>query len=181
MRGICDPIDRLQGLSVGDVMCRNVMVVPASASMHEAAAMLCAAEMSGAPVADETGRCIGVLSAQDFLKCEARITRGGDSLDAPPGHVFETEEEGPTLDLASDNSASVRGYMSTAVQTLQVDAPLLKAARIMCAQHIHRIIVLDDRSTPVGVVTTLDVAAALIAAIDEERQDLSRKSKANLR
>ncbi|MEM9657603.1 MAG: CBS domain-containing protein, partial [Planctomycetota bacterium] len=71
--------------------------------------------------------------------------------------------------------------MSTGVQSIEAEASLLKAARVMCAQHVHRLIVLDEGSTAVGVVTTLDVASALVAAVDEERQGLIQQAKASTR
>ena len=38
----------------------------------------------------------------------------------------------------------------------------------MLAEHIHHLIVLDERAVPIGVVSTLDVISALIAICDEQ-------------
>jgi predicted transcriptional regulator len=37
----------------------------------------------------------------------------------------------------------------------------------MCAEHIHRLLVLDQQERPVGVVSTMDVVAALLNAVEE--------------
>ena len=60
--------------------------------------------------------------------------------------------------------------MTPAVQTVGADESLIRAAEVMCIGHIHRLIVLDERSAPVGVVSTLDLMSALIASVDEEHQ-----------
>jgi predicted transcriptional regulator len=46
-------------------------------------------------------------------------------------------------------------------------ATLLHAARIMCDQHIHRLIAVDRIGRPEGIVSSLDVVAALVQAVDE--------------
>jgi CBS-domain-containing membrane protein len=159
-----DNPERLQGLTVGDVMSRKVITISASADMAEAANALSGAGASGAPVVDADGRCIGVLSATDFLKYEGSRGAGGRRT-----HVR-------TGDRNYLPRNSVRRFMSTAVQTVPRDATLMHAARVMCVEHIHRLLVLDDRSSPVGVVSTLDVIAALIGAVDE---CLQRQSSGN--
>ena len=65
-----NPLLRLQSLTVADVMTRRVTAIPGCARMQEAARILAEADASGAPVVDAAGRCIGVLSATDFLKYE---------------------------------------------------------------------------------------------------------------
>jgi CBS-domain-containing membrane protein len=58
----------LSDLTAGDLMSRDVITIPAQMSLQEAAQLLRRAEITGAPVVDESGVCIGVLSAVDFLR-----------------------------------------------------------------------------------------------------------------
>lgn len=60
--------ERLLDLTAGDVMTRDVATIPHRATMAEAARLLRDACVTGAPVIDERGRCVGVLSATDFLR-----------------------------------------------------------------------------------------------------------------
>ncbi|MBX3427159.1 MAG: CBS domain-containing protein [Pirellulales bacterium] len=155
----CDPMDRLRGLRVCDVMQRSVVSIPQSDTACEAAARLVAAGTSGAPVVDEAGRCVGMLSSRDYLSETARACR----LQGAPGSAWAAEDFTP-----------VRKMMSTAVQSIDAGASLMHAARVMCLEHIHRVVALDERGAPAGVLTTLDIVAAVLAAADEERQELSR-------
>jgi CBS-domain-containing membrane protein len=152
--------DRVQALTVADVMSRHLTVIPTSASMHDAACVLADNLASCAPVVDDAGTCVGVLSASDFLTFE--IDRTGRVV-AAHGREVNTPMKGDQLPWNS-----VRKFMSTAVQTVPAESTLVHASEVMCSEHIHRLFVLDKRGVPVGVVSTLDVVAALVKATKEK-------------
>jgi CBS-domain-containing membrane protein len=154
-----NPIKRLQDLRVADAMSRKVACISGSDTMHRAAGVLANHSATGAPVIDDAGRCIGVLSATDFITFEM------ERSEELPAHGRVTNRPPRGGDVAWN---SVQRFMATAVQTISDQAPLLQAAKMMCGEHIHRIVVLDDRSIPIGIVTTLDVVSALLSAINEQ-------------
>jgi CBS domain-containing protein len=57
-----------QFLTAGDVMSRDVETISADLSLREAAVRLARSEIHGAPVVDETGQCVGVLSVADIIR-----------------------------------------------------------------------------------------------------------------
>jgi CBS domain-containing protein len=147
-------------------MSENVVSVTANSTMSEAADVLSERHLSGAPVVNEMGHCVGVLSGTDYIHDKASELYEGPHarhvlVQQKPGDVFEVEEIMHDL---------VRRHMTTAVQTVDQDRSLLGAARCMCNEHIHRLIVLDENETPVGVLSSLDVVAAMVGAFDEQRQ-----------
>ena len=143
-------IDRLKRLQVRDVMSRRVIEVSANQTMSEAAQAFAQSAVSSAPVVDDQGRCIGMLSAADFIKRDGRM-----------------------------NGDVVHCYMSAALQSVATDESLLQAARVMSAEHIHHLPVLEDKR-PIGVVSTMDIVAALINAVDEvESRQHGRRREAS--
>ena len=42
-----------------------------------------------------------------------------------------------------------------------------EAARCMCKEHVHRLIVIDSSGAPVGVLTSLDLVSAWVGAVEE--------------
>src|SRR5207244_2600375 len=50
-----------------DIMSHGVVMIPREMSLPGAARMLARAGVTGAPVVDDNGRCIGVVSATDFM------------------------------------------------------------------------------------------------------------------
>lgn len=57
-----------QLLTAGDLMSRDVETISANLPLRDAAAQLVRREIHGAPVVDEAGRCIGVLSVSDLAR-----------------------------------------------------------------------------------------------------------------
>ena len=153
-------LERLETLRVGDAMCARIVEIPEFKTMAEAAEILTQHRVSAAPVVDEQGRCIGILSTTDFAKCVAAIN--GPTCE-------EGERRPPEWALATPLSYDepVTTYMTSAVQTVEEATPLVTAARMMCAQHYHRLIVLDRSHRPVGIISTMDVVAALVNLADE--------------
>lgn len=150
----------LTSLRAEDVMSRDLLFVPQEMSLAGAARMMSRAAVSGAPVVDSDGRCVGVLSTTDFLRC---VERGGvvparsseesmcsawqipSEIDAPPGCL-------------------VRDAMTRDPVTVAPGTRLPEVARMMLEAHIHRVVVVDGAGRPVGVVSTIDVLAALVRA-----------------
>lgn len=165
--------DRLLELRVRDVMAQPVVSVPASHSMCEAAEQLVASDLSAAPVIDEAGRCIGMITATDFLKRDAqrcvvdRLSRRGGELQL---------ERGPTatLQISETDYDRVGRHMTSAVQTVAADACIVDAARQMCLLHVHHLPVLDPTGRPIGMLSSLDLASALSNVVDEQFGGKSR-------
>lgn len=158
-------IERLISLQVSDVMNKDVVAIQDHQTLAEAAAVLKQHHVGGAPVVDSQGKLVGVISSHDFVRHTAA---GADqaSLMHEEGHLLEqTANGGFFVDPTSEDR--VTKNMTTAVQTVTSKTSLINAARCMCAEHIHRLIVTDDAGHVQGVISTLDVLAALINAIEE--------------
>ena len=151
-------IERLVGLRVSDIMNTDVMTVSESDDMLDAAKRICAAEVTGAPVVNATGECVGVISASDFVARDA----GAHELQL----LTRTSPKEPYhIEYLNDNLVGT--HMSPLVQTIRQDALVIAAGRIMCSEGIHRLIVVDEHQHPVGIISTLDVVATMVAAVDE--------------
>jgi CBS-domain-containing membrane protein len=152
-------IERLLALRVEDVMNREVVTVSESETMKQAAKRLANFEVTGAPVVDDSGRCVGVLSGSDFVGKDAGLHPSETMLVKntlhEPFHVERLEND------------RVDAHMSPVVQTISPKAGVIQAARMLCGEHIHRLMVLDDDQRPVGVLSSLDLLAAMIAAVEE--------------
>jgi CBS domain-containing protein len=61
----------LLSLTAGDLMSRDVQTVRADMPLREAAEELARRELHGAPVVDEAGRCVGIISVSDLARWAA--------------------------------------------------------------------------------------------------------------
>ena len=151
-------IERLIGLRVKDVMNHDVLSVSQSEEMLVAAKKLHDAEVTGAPVVNELGVCVGVLSSRDFVGWKAGCHDKEVMVRSSPDEPYHIE-------CLDDDVVS--SHMSPLVQTISNEATILSAARVMCNEGIHRLVVVDDRDRPIGIVSTLDLVASMVAAIEE--------------
>jgi CBS-domain-containing membrane protein len=154
-------LPRLHQLTAGDLISGEIIVVQSTDTMHQAACKLAEQSVGLAPVVDEAGRCVGVISSRDFIAFE--VDRTGDAL---PAHAKQANLSSDATCMPWD---SVARFMATAVQTVSFDLPMRRICEIMLAEHIHHLIVLDEQTKPIGVVSTLDVISALLAICDEEQ------------
>lgn len=156
-------IDRLKSLSVHDIMAREVVSVSANQTVAEAAAVLHQHDVAWAPVVDEHGKCVGVLSASDLIKKEGVCT---EPL-AMSEHTLQTGDDTHPHSIASACNEFVTTLMTSGVQSVRPEVSLLTTARMMCAEHLHRLPVLDHDDRLVGVVSTMDIVSALVNAVEE--------------
>lgn len=157
-------INRLQTLRVADVMNRDVVTVGAHQRMSEVANIFRQHGISCAPVVDEMDRCVGIVSATDFLKRDAEgepsLPLGGEEHQV----VHEGQSGWHIEDGAPDRACA---FMTSAVQTVAPDAPLLRAAMIMSTDHIHRLPVLGSAGRVEGMISTMDIAAVVVNVVHE--------------
>ena len=157
------PLEKLAELKVADVMTKHVVSVSANMTMSEAADTFMEQKITGAPVLDEHGQCIGVLSGTDFVHSKAEELEGGGLgnylCSCHPSGLYRIDEVRQEL---------VRQHMTPAVQTIDETSPIVTAARCMCSEHVHRLVVVDERAAPVGILTSLDLINALVKALETE-------------
>ena len=150
----------LTDLTAGELMTRDVITVPKHLSLRAAAHLLSQHQVTGAPVVDEDGVCIGVISGIDFMHwaengCKDRVRTSCRECVCADWQVVEIELL-PTEDVAA--------HMSSDPVVASPDAPIGRLALAMLDAHIHRVIVVDDRGRPVGVVSSTDILAAVARA-----------------
>ena len=151
-------MQKLANLRVEQVMARDVITVHEDSSMIEAARMLHNYGITGAPVVDDFGRCVGVLSASDFVQSKYEV--GCNCVT----HVVTNIECSGLLRAEELDDESVRAHMSPNVQKIRGHRSIIDAGNIMCHEHIHRLIVVDRQGKPVGIITSLDLVSAMVNA-----------------
>ena len=153
-------------LTAEDLMSADVVVISQDIPLREAACLLAQSHISGAPVVDDHGRCVGMLSATDFVRwaSEAGAT---DPVPADGWPRFCSDWQ--MVDLEALPGNAVRHSMSADLVTAEPATPMTDLARRMIDAHIHRIVVLDEERRPVGLVTSTDILAAVAYGVRAER------------
>lgn len=156
-------IERLLNLRVKDVMSSNVVQVNQDDKMATAADIFDRHDVTGAPVVNDEGQCVGIVSSSDFV---LRTAHSADLADEGK-EVLVQDAPGEPYHVESIEKDHVRDHMTNVIESVSPDTPILQAARTMCKEHIHRLVVLDANRHPVGLVSSLDLVAAMVTAIEE--------------
>lgn len=147
---------RFFDLTAGQIMTRNVITATPRTSLRSAARLLEHLRISGLPVVDDEGRCIGVLSTTDFL----HLFEPGSLTPPPEEHgIFCDWQLSQVEQLPADQEVGT--YMTRDPVTVTVDTSIDEISRKMLEKHIHRIVVVDEHTRPIGIVSSTDVLAAV--------------------
>jgi len=143
-----------------ELMAANPISLRGDATIPEAVALMTDRGFSAAPVIDEAGRPVGVLSRTDVLIHEREQVRH-----AQPAEEVSTEgrrrsrHEGFSIEIA--DSTSVNDIMTPTVFTVRMSTLAVDVVKRMCELKVHQLFVVDDGDALVGVISALDIVRNL--------------------
>jgi CBS domain-containing protein len=143
-------------MKVGEIMQKEVVTVPKDTPFREVAKILIDKKISGAPVTDETGKIVGVVSEKDLFR--AVYPSYEDFYESPESHL-DFEEMEAEAKLA--NHKKVEDFMSSRLITADPETPVLKIGALMVATGIHRVPVVEGGKV-VGMVGRRDIYRAIL-------------------
>jgi CBS-domain-containing membrane protein len=146
-------------LTAADLMSSDVVTIPQHLSLRKAAHLLSNANVTGAPVIDSRGVCVGVISATDFVHLA-----DSDGCTAPRDRRECVCSEWQVVEVENLPGDEVACFMTPDPVTVRPNARITDLARMMIDGHIHRVIVVDAQRRPVGIVSSTDILAAVAYA-----------------
>jgi len=156
----------LKAQTAGDMMSPSPVSIRYRATVAEATALLTDRGFSAAPVIDEAGRTVGVISRSDLLVHDReRMTHV-----APATHEVEDPfarqalwqdplPEGFTVEDA--DSTMVCDIMTPVVFSVLPETPAQQVVEDMLGLRVHQLFVVDRNQVLVGVITSLDILRRL--------------------
>lgn len=164
---------RLGSLQARDVMSTEVLVLTENMTLQEASKLLKERKHSGAPVIDAQGTLIGTFSVRDLTGVKYKPGASASESTA-------VDSRQPIIDSGIISSEALKHIQEHALEQVKVadrmtrNAPsvtemasLIDVARLMCRFHTHRIPVTSARGELRGIITTMDILAALVHTADE--------------
>jgi len=148
---------RIEDATAAEVMTTNVQTLEEGMDMREALTLLQDLGVSGAPVVDETGKLVGVLTQTDILTYyRSREDQLVSEMDYYQRASLEGVRVASGYEILDTNVARVRDAMSPITITAAEDTPVRDIARLMVGKQIHRIIVAREGRVA-GIVSALDL------------------------
>lgn len=147
-------------LKASDLMTTNLVALPMQMSLQAAARILSRAGVTGAPVVDDDGALVGVFSATDIMmNSEQAAPTDRAKSDECLWHAWCIPD-----DPSMRKPTSVGEMMTRDPVAVSPVADVAEIARLMCDEHIHRVVVIDLCHRPIGIISTMDILSALVHA-----------------
>ena len=156
------------GVLARDIMRRNLITAEPHQSLADLRHLFIESHISGAPVV-ENGRLAGIVSRSDLVRVEELV----EALDAEVAEerfvdkqtdgFSHSDREGFQGFRRRLSELKVKDAMRAQVLTCSPETPVAEVAAEMVRHHVHRIVVVEG-DKPIGIVSTLDVAALVAKA-----------------
>lgn len=151
-------------VSLAEVVTRDLVAINPQDTLREALSVMVENRVSAVPVVDARRHCVGVISVTDLLGVARDLS---DELNAlSETHGLDHQALVEKLERADLLTEPVQNWMSPDPITVDVDSTIRRAARLMLKHQVHRLVVLDQRQRVAGVVSTMDLLAALVGDVD---------------
>jgi len=153
----------LDAQTAEELMAPNPISLRVDATIPEAVALMTDRGFSAAPVIDEAGRPVGVLSRTDVLIHEREQIRHALPADDVSAEGGRSRHEGFSIEIA--DSTRVGDIMTPTIFTVNMTTPAADAVKRMCDLKVHQLFVVDDEDSLVGIISALDIVRRLAPAI----------------
>ncbi|PRQ02520.1 inosine 5'-monophosphate dehydrogenase [Enhygromyxa salina] len=146
---------------VSEVMTNKVFAVGPDTSLETAARLLAQKRVSGAPVVDDGGEVIGVVSASDIVDPDRE--RGGELGNA---HYYSLESgyADEFGDPSVRREGTVREVMTPTVLSIGPSDSIVEAGRMMVSKGVHRLLVVDEQLMLAGIISVTDIVRGFVQA-----------------
>jgi len=144
--------------TAAELMTRNPVSINQKANLKEALALFTNKGFTVAPVIDDAGRAVGVLSISDIIvhdreKVEYLVPAEETCpMTTPDGEIIRRGFQVENVD-----TTRVSEIMTPAVFSVRPDTRADKVIEELLRLHVHHLFVVDKTGTLVGVISTLDI------------------------
>lgn len=135
----------MDSLTASSIMARSEATLAPDTDIYDALARLLKSKLTGAPVVDDTGRLLGMLTERDCLK----VLMGGALDGLPRGKVSD--------------------YMTAPAESIRPTASLFDIAHIFLTRSFRKLPVVDGEDRVIGQVSRRDMLVAIESSRDNPR------------
>ncbi|WP_250516599.1 CBS domain-containing protein [Caballeronia sp. INDeC2] len=160
-----------------DVMTSPVVSVTPETKVHELARLLVQHRISAAPVVDQEGQVVGMISEGDLLH---REEIGTEKRSRRSWWLDMLGSDGGALDYIKSHATTVGDIMSRGAICVNEDTSLADIAAVLESHHIKRVPVLRDGRL-VGIVSRSNLVQALASSLAVDAAPQALASDAEIR
>jgi CBS domain-containing protein len=137
---------------VKNIMTKDVIKIPHSATYFEAAKILHDQRISGAPIVDDDNKLIGMITEKDLFKVLYPFYK--NYYENPELYADAEDRENKATEIKDD---VIEKFFSHDIITVTPDTFIMQAGAMLIAKGIHRMPVVDDKGKIVGIISRGDI------------------------
>lgn len=159
----------LKKLTAADIMATDVVTIEPSDSLRDAMTLMTENHVTGLPVIDHKGRCVGLISATDILNYEQDHSEETEEANEAMTRYYNPESQRwesvrvTAFALEEFADVPVSDVMTRELVSVSPETPVTDVAEKIVELDIHRALVLDEGQRLMGIVSAIDFAR-LVAA-----------------
>lgn len=151
-------------LCARDFMQKDVLTLAPETPLINAHRFFVEEEIHGAPVVEDDGKVVGVVSTMDLLRAVEEEHERGSTGSSYFRESLEFSASGWS-NLSSDfqdrlTELTVRDIMNAEIVGVRPETPAAEVARVIRNQRVHRVLVLQEGKL-VGLVSTFDLVGLI--------------------
>lgn len=139
-----------------EIMTRDIITVKKDYTIRKLIDTLQNNNITGAPVVDDKGELIGIVSVKDVIKAVSSLIKVQLSIE-------EIKEMRGKFNW-------VEGIMTSEVISVSADSEILDVFKVMVEKHIHRVPVME-KGKMVGIISASDAYRVMVKHIQESQTD----------
>jgi|SRR6516165_8299784 CBS domain-containing protein len=147
--------------TAADLMVTNPISIHQDLTVREATALLIDKGFSAAPVIDDAGTPVGIVSRSDILTHDREkvdyVATAGDTYATGRSKSRVREELKEGFQVVDVDRTRVRDIMTPVVFSVSPNYPARKVISEMLALKVHRLFVVDRTGVLIGLISTVDV------------------------
>ncbi len=165
----------LDAETAADLMVSNPIPLASDATVKEAVVFLAENNLHAAPVIDQVGRLVGILSQSDIVDKAGYLATRPDYYDAAKLDVRLENECDVPRDVHAVARLPIRDIMAQDVVAVALDAPVEKVVDEMLHRRVHQLFVVGPDRTLTGVISYSDILKHLAPSQPKASRTRTRK------
>ena len=137
---------------VKNIMAKNVITIKNTATYYEAAKILYQHKISGAPIVDDNGKLIGMITEKDLFKVQYPFYKS--YYENPELYIDAEDRENKANEIKDDG---IEKFFSHEITTVTPETLIMQAGAMLIAKGIHRMPVVDGKGKIVGIISRGDI------------------------
>ncbi len=147
---------------VEEVMNTTILAVDETEKMEEVATLFKEEDINAAPVLDNKGNCVGIVTSHDWVEYESIREVLQSEFNRGKNYNMAHYGAGAEFRLPGQDYDQVGFHMSRTPESARPEDPLSRVAKQMCAKRVHHVLVLDEKKKLLGILSSLDLLGFVI-------------------